>query len=52
MCVNVCLHVCTSGLASVDIKGRDPVMLVADPVELVPVAVLGRTVLCENKQLY
>ncbi len=51
MCVFVC--VCTSGLATADVTGRDPLVskCVDDPVQLVLVAVLDKTVLCRHQQL-
>lgn len=51
--VCACLHVCTSGLATADVTGRDPVVreCVDDPVQLVPVAVLDKTVPCRHQQL-
>lgn len=51
MCVCVCLHVSTSGLATADVTGRDLVVseCVDDPVQLLPVAVLDRMVLCRQQ---
>lgn len=43
--VCVRLHVCTSGLATADVTGRDPVVreCVDDPEQLVPIAALDKT---------
>lgn len=48
VCVAVSLHGRTSWLVTEDVTGRDPVVreCVDDPVQLVPVAVLDKTVLC------
>lgn len=50
VCVCVCLLVRTSGLATADVTGmvRE---CVDDPVQLMLVAVLDKTVLCRHQQL-
>ena len=51
VCVSVCLNVCTSGLATVEVTVRDPVGRDSvDPVRLVPVADLDKTVLCRRQK--
>ena len=50
-CFSVCLQVSTSGLATADVTGRDPVVseCVDDPAQLLPVAVLDKTVPCRQQ---